>query len=192
MADTRVVDMDAGVVAEKHGRGRPRGSKNKPKVVTMAACSSASAKWCPSRPLGSKNKSKSSTSQVNEPLDVSAAHLNPLPPPTGNVFTFFALAGAQCREQQRVPLKFTEFMDGQELRETILREVSSGGPPYEVEVYYDGDGEMFFKGDWPRFTEDYDLHQGWFLLFNYHCVTTKFDMKMFVGTQCQKKYEAEV
>jgi hypothetical protein len=44
---------------------------------------------------------------------------------------FFALVGAQCREQQRVPLKFTEFMDGQELHEAILREVSSGGPPYE-------------------------------------------------------------
>jgi hypothetical protein len=112
MADTRVVDLDAGVVAEKHGRGRPPGSKNKPKVVTMAMSSSASAKWRPGHPLGSKNKSKSSTSQVYEPLDVSAAHLNPLPPSTGNVFYFFALAGAQCREQQRVPLKFTEFMDG--------------------------------------------------------------------------------
>jgi hypothetical protein len=70
-------------------------------------------------------------------------------------------------------------MDGRELREDILREVSSGGLPYEVDVYYDGD-------------EDYDLHQGWFLLFNYHSGTTKFDMKIFDGTQCQKKYEAKV
>jgi hypothetical protein len=54
--------------------------------------------------------------------------------------------------------KFTEFMDGQELREAILQEVSGEGPPYEVEVFYDGDGEMFFKGGWPRFTEDCDLH----------------------------------
>jgi hypothetical protein len=51
--------------------------------------------------------------------------------------------------QQRVPLKFTEFMDGQELREAILREESGEGSPYEVEVYYDGDGEMFFRGGWP-------------------------------------------
>jgi hypothetical protein len=43
MADTRVVDLDAGVMAEKHGRGHPRGSKNKPKVVTIAASSSAPA-----------------------------------------------------------------------------------------------------------------------------------------------------
>jgi hypothetical protein len=50
---------------------------------------------------------------------------------------------------------------------------------------------MFFKG-LPRFVEDYDLHQGWFLLFNYHCGTTKFDVKIFDGTQCQRKYEAKV
>jgi hypothetical protein len=79
-------------------------------------------------------------------------------------------------------------MDGRELREAILQEVSSDGPPYEVEVYYDGDGDMFFKGDWPCFAEDYDLHQGWFLLFNYHCGTMKFDVKIFVGTQYHKKY----
>jgi hypothetical protein len=61
-----------------------------------------------------------------------------------------------------VPLKFTEFMDGQELCEAILQEVSSGGPPYEMEMYYDGDGETFFKGGWPCFAEEYDLHQGGF------------------------------
>jgi hypothetical protein len=146
MADTRVVDLDAGVMVEKRGCGRPHGSKNKPKVATMTASSSAPVKRRPGRPLGSKNKSKSSTSQVTEPLDVSAAHLNPPPSSNGIVFSFFALAGAQCREQQCVPLKFTELMHCQELREAILQEVSSGGPPYEVEVYYDGDGEMFFRG----------------------------------------------
>jgi hypothetical protein len=83
-------------------------------------------------------------------------------------------------------------MDIREVSEAIHREVSSGGSPYEVEVYYDSDGEMFIKGGWPCFVEDYDPHQGWFLLFEYHIGTTKFDMKIFDGTQCQKKYEAEV
>jgi hypothetical protein len=83
-------------------------------------------------------------------------------------------------------------MDGQELHEAILPEESGEGSSYEVEVYYDGNGEMFFRGGWPRFAEDYDLHQGWFLLFNYHYGTSKFDVKIFDGTQCQKKYEAEV
>jgi hypothetical protein len=40
---------------------------------------------------------------------------------------------AQCRE-------FTKFMDGRELREAVLREQSGSGTPYEVEVWYDGNG----------------------------------------------------
>jgi hypothetical protein len=37
-------------------------------------------------------------------------------------------------------------MDGREMRKAILQEVSGEGSPYEVEVYYDGNGAMFFKG----------------------------------------------
>jgi hypothetical protein len=192
MADTRVIDLDGGVVVEKRGHGHPRGGKNKPKVAIMEAPSSSSAKQCPGRPLGSKNKPKASSSQINETLDVSVAHPNPPQPSSGAVFSFFTLDGAQCREQQRVPLKFTKFMDRRELREAILREVSIEGSPYEVEVYYDGNREMFFRGAWPRFSKDYNLHQGWFLLFNYHVGTSKFDVKIFDGTQCHKKYEAKV
>jgi hypothetical protein len=190
MADTGVINQEDGVVVEKHGRGRPRGSKNNPKASAMQISSSTLAKRCRGRPLGSKNKVKTSATPTNtsKHLDVSLAQPNPPPPPTGALFSFFALAGAQCREQQRLPLKFTEFMDGRELREAILREVSSDGPPYEVEVYYDGEGDMFFKGGWPRFAEGRDLHQGWFLMFNYHCGTAIFDVKIFDGTQCQKKY----
>jgi hypothetical protein len=125
-------------------------------------------------------------------VDANAARHNASPPPPVNLFSFFAIVGAQCREQQHVPLKFTQFMDRHELREAILREESGGGTPYEVEVYYDGHGEMFFRGGWPQFAEDHDLCQGFFMLFNYHCGTSKFDVKIFDGTQCQKKYEAEV
>jgi hypothetical protein len=159
MADTGFVDLDAGVVVEKRGRGRPRGSKNKSKVASMAVSSSSvPVKRRPGRPLGSKNKPKPSASLLNEPLDANGARRNTPPPSSGNIFSLFAFAGAQCREQQRVPLKFTEFMDGQELSETILREESGEGSPYKVEVYYDGDGEMFFRRSWPHFAEDYDLH----------------------------------
>jgi hypothetical protein len=70
--------------------------------------------------LGSKNKPKSSTPPANESLDANVAHWNTPPPSAGNTFSFFAFACAQCSEQQRVPLKFTQFMDGQELREAIL------------------------------------------------------------------------
>jgi hypothetical protein len=108
------------------------------------------------------------------------------------MYSFFCIAGAQCREIQRVPLKLTKFMDGRELREAVLREHSGGGTPYEVEVWYDGDGEMYFKGGWSQFAEDHDLHQGFFMTFDYHCGTSKFDVKIYDCTQCQKEYEAEV
>jgi hypothetical protein len=35
MADTNVIYLDIGAVVEKRGRGRPRGSKNKPKDASM-------------------------------------------------------------------------------------------------------------------------------------------------------------
>jgi hypothetical protein len=97
MADAGVVDLDTGAVIEKRGRGRPRGSKNKPKVVSLMASSSfASMKWRPGRPLGSKNKPKPSFAIAQ---DASAAPRNASPPPPVKTFSFFVIAGAQCREQ---------------------------------------------------------------------------------------------
>jgi hypothetical protein len=192
MADAGVIDLDTGAMIEKHGRGRPRGSKHKPKDVSMvASSSSASMKRRPGRLLRSKNKPKPSLSVAQQVLGANTAPQNASLPPL-KMFSFFVIAGAQCREQQRVPLKFTQFMDGRELREAILCEESEGGTPYEVEVYYDGHGEMYFRGGWPQFAEDHELHQGFFMLFDYHCGTLKFDVKIFDGTQCQRKYEAEV
>jgi hypothetical protein len=83
--------------------------------------SSAPVKLRPVRPLGSKNKPKPSASLANEPLDATTARRNTPPPSSRNIFSFFSFAGAQCHEQRRVPLKFTEFMDGQELCEAILQ-----------------------------------------------------------------------
>jgi hypothetical protein len=107
---------------------------------------------------------------------------------SGHLFSFFSFAGAHCREQQRLPTKFTEFMERRELCKVVLHESSSGGPPYELEVYYDGNGDAFFRGGWDHFAEDHEIHQGWILMFYYHCGTTKFDVKIYDGTQCQKKY----
>jgi hypothetical protein len=123
MADAGVIDLDTGAMVEKCGRGRPRGSKNKPKDVSMVALSSSTPmKQCPGRPLGSKNKPKPSSSLANRSVDAHVARHNASPPPSVNLFSFFAIAGAQCCEQQCVPLKFTQFMDGCELREAILHE----------------------------------------------------------------------
>jgi hypothetical protein len=189
MADVGGANLDAGVLMEKRGHGRPRGSKNKPKDASMVASPSASVKRRPGHPVGSKNKPKILAAAAP---GTSAAPRNTSPPAPVKTFSFFCIAGAQCREIQHVPLKFTKFMDGHELREAILHEQSGGGNPYEVEVYSDGCGEMYFRGGWPQFAEDHDLHQGFFMLFDYHCGTSNFDVKIYDCTQCQKEYEAEV
>jgi hypothetical protein len=46
--------------------------------------------------------------------------------------------------------------------------------PYEVEVYY--------RGGWTQFAEDHELHQGFFMLFDYHFGTSKFDVKIYDDT----------
>jgi hypothetical protein len=188
MADAGGSHLNIGAQVEKQGRGHLRGSKNKSKDPATVASSSVPVKRCPGRPVGSKNKPKVSAAAPGP----SAPPHNASPPPPSKIYSFFYIAGAQCREIQRVPLKFTKFMDGRELCEAILREHSGGGTLYEVEVWYDRDGEMYFRGGWSQFAEDHDLHQGFFMIFDYHCGTLKFDVKIYDSTQCQKEYEAEV
>jgi hypothetical protein len=131
MGDAGVIDLDTDAVIEKRGCGYLCGSKNKPKDVSMVALSSfVPMKGRPGRPLGSKNKLKPSSSSIaHQSVDANAAPSNASPPPPINLFSFFVIAGAQYHEQQRVPLKFTQFMDGSELRESILHEESGGGTP---------------------------------------------------------------
>jgi hypothetical protein len=187
MADADGSRLNLGFPVAPRGRGRPRGRKNKTTPAAARSSLAAPVKRRPSRPPGSKNKPK-----------VTGAALGPSAPPPAapsaspRIFSFFCIAMAQCREIQRLPLNFTKFMDGRELREAVLREQSGRGTPYQVEVWYDGDGEQYFKGGWSQFAEDHDLHQGFFMTFDYHIGTSKFDVKIYDGTQCQKEYEAEV
>jgi hypothetical protein len=187
MADASGSRLNIGASEEKRGHGRPCGSKNKATIAIAAALSPALTKRRPGRPVGSKNKPKVSSAA---PGPSAPPHNAPPPPP--RVYSFFCITGAQCHEIQRVPLKFTKFMDGRELREAILCEHSGGGAPYVVEVWYNGADEMYFKGGWSQFAEAHDLHQGFFMTFDFHIGTSKFDVKIYDGTQCQKEYEAEV
>jgi hypothetical protein len=187
MADAGESRLNIGAPMEKWGRDRPRGSKNKTSINAAVASSSALVKRRPGHLAGSKNKPKA-PSVATGPSAPSANASSP--PPI--LFSFFCIAGPQCREIQCLPLNFTKFMDGRELREAVLREHSGGGTPYEVEVWYDSAGEQYFKGGWSQFVEDHDLNQGFFMTFDFHVGTSKFDVKVYDGTQCQKEYEAEV
>jgi hypothetical protein len=185
MADAGESRLNIGAPMEKRGRGHPRGSKNKASVGAALASLSAPVKRRPGHPAGSKNNPKVAPATPGP----SAPSRNASSP---RIYSFFRITGAQCREIQRLPLKFTQFMDGRELREVILREHSGGGTSYEVEVSYDGAGEQYFKGGWSQFAEDHDLHQGFFMTFDFHICTSKFNVRIYDDTQCQKEYEAEV
>jgi hypothetical protein len=187
MADAEGTRLNLGSPTMPQGRGRPRGSKSKAPPAAVGSSSSAPGKRRPGRLAGSKNKSKMPLA-IPGPSDPPCNTSSPQP----RVFSFFCIAGAQCREIQRLPLKFTKFMDGRELREAILREHSGGGTPYEVEVWYDSAGEQYFKGGWSKFVDDHDIQRGFFMSFDFHIVTSKFDVNIYDGTQCQKEYEAEV
>jgi hypothetical protein len=187
MANASGSCLNLGAPVEKRGHGHPRGSKNKASTDAVVASSSALVKRRPGHPAGSKNKPKVPLATPGP--STPSANMSSPPP---RLFSFFCITGPQCREIQRLPLNFTKFMDGRELREAVLREHSGGGAPYEVEVWYDGAGEQYFKGGWSQFAEDHDLHQCFFMTFDFHVGTSKFDMKVYDCTQCQKEYEAEV
>jgi hypothetical protein len=53
----------------------------------------------PGRPLRSKNKPKPSSSVAHQVVDANSAPRNASPPPPANMFSFFVIVGAQCREQ---------------------------------------------------------------------------------------------
>jgi hypothetical protein len=133
--------LNLGSLEALRGWGRPHGSKNKSNTTPAAegSSSAALAKHRPGRPPGSKNKPKVTSAALSPIAPPSTAPAAPAAPP--RIFSFFCIAMAQCREIQHLPLNFTKFMDGRELREAVLREQSGSGTPYEVEVWYDGDGE---------------------------------------------------
>jgi hypothetical protein len=178
MVDASESRLNLGAPVEKRGRGRPRDSKNKASIDALVASSSAVVKQRPGRSAGSKNKPKVHLAAPGRSTPSASAS-----PPPPRLFSFFCIAGPQYHEIQRLPSKFMNFMDGRELREAVLREHSGGGAPYEVEVWYDGAGEQFFKGGWLRFAEDHDLHQGFFMTFDYHVGTSKFDVRIYDCTQ---------
>jgi hypothetical protein len=187
MVDADGSRLNLGSPMAPRGHGHPRGSKNKTTLAAAGSLSAAPVKRRPGRPPGSKKKPKVTNTTPGPSAPPSATSSS-----SPRIFSFFCITNAQCHKIQRLPLNFTNFMDGRELREAVLREQSGGGTPYEVEVWYDGDGEQYFKGGWSQFAEDHDLHQGFFMTFNFHVGTSKFDVKIYDGTQCQKEYEAEV
>jgi hypothetical protein len=84
----------------------------------------------------------------------------------GNI-TFIVPVLAGCGNRLRLPSKFMEAMEGQELAHAIVQECSAGQPTCKVKVYYDGEGKCYFRNGWPKFFVEYSKQEGWFLLFSH-------------------------
>jgi hypothetical protein len=114
MSGVAIVDLeDTPPIVEKRDHDRPRGSKNKVKTLAEASYATALVKRRHARPLGSKNKN-SSIAEVGTYAAPNQGSNQPILPQglLGKVFCFFTFVDAICRERQRLPLKFAEFMDG--------------------------------------------------------------------------------
>jgi hypothetical protein len=107
MADANESRLNIGVLVEKRGHGRPRGSKNKATAAAAVGSTSALVKRRPGRPARSKNKPK-----VPSAVPGPSAPSIDASPSSPRIYSFFCIANAQCCEMQRLPSKFTKFMDG--------------------------------------------------------------------------------
>jgi hypothetical protein len=106
--------------------------------------------------------------------------------------TFIVLVLAGCGDRLRLPSKFVEAMEGQELARTVMQECSAGQPTYEVEVYYDGEGKCYFRDGWPKFFAEYGVKEGWFLLFSRRDGTREFFICIIDGTLGARSFTAWV
>jgi hypothetical protein len=77
---------------------------------------------------------------------------------------------------------------GRELSHVVLQEGSDSQPSYDLEVYYDSEGKSYFCDGWAKFETDYDVHEGFFLVFSHRCGTLKFYVCIFDGTLCCRSY----
>jgi hypothetical protein len=74
-----------------------------------------------SQPLISSLSSLLTLPGVIPPTDLGLAQLILSQISSRNTFCFFAFGDAQCRERQRLLLKFTKFMDGHKISQAILQ-----------------------------------------------------------------------
>jgi hypothetical protein len=106
--------------------------------------------------------------------------------------TFIVPVLAGCGDRLRLPSKFVEAMEGQELARAILQECSTGQPTYDIKLYYDGEGKCYFRNGWPRFFTEYDVQEGWFLLFSHRDGMREFFVHVINDTLCACSFIAWV
>jgi hypothetical protein len=185
---------------KKRGRGRlPRSGKKARAEAVATPC--VPRRW--GRPLGSKNKKKlaaAAPATAAAQSAVAAAIAGPSRPPlvlqpwayssVKGYVTFLVLMLSEGGVLLRLPAKFVEAMEGQELAHAVVQECSGGQATYEVLVYYDGEVKFYFRDGWPRFFADYYVEEGWFLLCSRCSGTQEFFVRVIDGTLCRRSFSA--
>jgi hypothetical protein len=129
-----MVAMVAPSLARRHGR--PPGSKNKKTLAALAATTS--------RSIGPSGAASSPVGLSWLQLKLSA--LQPLAYTlTEGWSTFIVPVLTGAKDHLRLLSWFVEAMEGQEIAYATLRECNVGQSRYRIEVYYDGEGECYFR-----------------------------------------------
>jgi hypothetical protein len=161
--------------------GHPPGSKNKKTLAALGAATSTFA------------KSRAVASPPDGPLRLWSEKPALQPPAYILAEGWWTclipmLAGAQ--DLLRLPSKFTDSMEGQEMAYAKLQDCSGGQPKYRVEIYYYGQGVWYFRDGWSKFFIDYGVHEGWFLLLTHHNGKKDFTVCLFDGTLSARTFAA--
>jgi hypothetical protein len=56
-----------------------------------------------------------------------------------------------------LPSKFSEIIGDFNISQAVIREGCGWQPPYEVEIFKDGEGQNFLRSGWPQFCTDYGV-----------------------------------
>jgi hypothetical protein len=107
------------------------GSKNK----IMLAMATAAASKTPSAAAATK----AGPSRLLSVLP--SVHQPPAYSSVDGYITFIVPVLAECGNRLRLPSKFMEAMEGQELARAVMQECSAGQLTYDIKVYYDGEGK---------------------------------------------------
>ncbi|CAM0871951.1 unnamed protein product [Alopecurus aequalis] len=105
-------------------------------------------------------------------------------------FEFFVIILKNPLEKLRLPEKFAKLLDGQEPREVKLQEAGGGRRLWDVEVVFDGKGDMYLERGWEQFARVHDLGLGNFLVFSYDG-NTVLTVKVFDLSMCRRHYHPD-
>jgi hypothetical protein len=64
---------------------------------------------------------------------------------------------ARAMRLLRLPSEFSEIIGDFDISQAVIREGCGWHPPYEVEIFKDGEGQNFLRGGWPRFCTNYGM-----------------------------------